>query len=45
MIWLWMTTLWDRTFARTEPVPTVEGELPGSFQIGIIGTLGATAFS
>ena len=37
MIWLWMTTAWDLTFTR-EP----EG---GSYQIGVIGTLGATAFS
>ena len=37
LIWLWMTTLWDQTFARVQ-----DG---GSYQIGIIGTLGATAFS
>ena len=37
MIWLWMTTLWDQTFARMP-----DG---GSFQMGVIGTLGATALS
>jgi hypothetical protein len=37
MIWLWMTTLWDQTFARKP-----DG---GSYQMGIIGTLGATALS
>jgi len=41
MIWLWMTTLWNQTFARIEPNQQPEG----SYQIGIIGTLGATAFS
>ena len=41
MIWLWMDTLWNQTFSRIEP-----GQEPeGSYQIGIIGTLGATAFS
>ena len=35
MIWLWMQTAWNLTFTR-EP----EG---GSYQIGVIGTLGATA--
>lgn len=37
MLWLWMTTAWDLTFTRTP-----EG---GSYQMGVIGTLGATAFS
>ena len=37
LIWLWMQTLWNQTFARKP-----DG---GSFQMGVIGTLGATAFS
>ena len=37
MLWLWMKTAWDLTFARTQN--------GGSFQIGVIGTLGATAFN
>ena len=36
MIWLWMTSAWELTFERTP-----EG---GNYQIGVIGTLGATAF-
>ena len=35
-LWLWMSSAWNMTFTR-EP----EG---GSYQIGVIGTLGATAF-
>ena len=38
LLWLWMQTAWDLTFARTQTPG-------GSFQIGVIGTLGATAFS
>ena len=37
LIWLWMTTAWDLTFERTQN--------GGNFQIGVIGTLGATAFA
>ena len=40
MLWLWMQTAYDLTFARYQNEP-----IPGSFQIGVIGTLGATAFS
>ena len=36
MIWLWMKTSWDLTFERSQN--------GGSYQIGVIGTLGATAF-
>ena len=37
LIWLWMTTAWDLTFEQKQN--------GGNFQIGVIGTLGATAFS
>ena len=36
MLWLWMETAWDLTFSRDD--------VGGSYQIGVIGTLGATAF-
>ena len=36
LIWLWMQTAWDLTFEQSQN--------NGSFQIGVIGTLGATAF-
>lgn len=35
-----MQSAWDMTFTREKPVS--QG---GSYQIGVIGTLGATAFS
>lgn len=40
MLWLWMQSAWDMTFTRV--LPPSQG---GSYQIGVIGTLGATAFS
>ena len=35
MIWLWMKTAWNLTFEQSQN--------NGSYQIGVIGTLGATA--
>ena len=35
-MWLWLETAWDFTFERAD--------IGGSYQIGVIGTLGATAF-
>ena len=37
VIWLWMDTAYNLTFARTQS--------KGDTQIGIIGTLGAAAFN
>ena len=37
MLWLWLDTAWELTFAR---IPE-----DGSYQIGVIGTLGAEAFN
>ena len=37
VIWLWMDTAWNLTFARTQS--------GGDTQLGIIGTLGAAAFN
>lgn len=36
MLYLWMNTTWDLTFEQAQN--------GGNFQIGVIGTLGATAF-